>query len=204
MERPRTGCFALVVALHVAIAAAVLSIPAVRERLTTPPAFVSYIAPLRPPEPMPKPLARPTLHEAPHVQMPMPPVALAPEIQATPPPQPAPAISGPIFSPKAPPAPAVPEPVEPPRFDMAYLRNPAPSYPPVSRRMGEQGRVILRVLVSARGDPEDVEVRTSSGSDRLDRAAMDAVRRWRFAPAHRGAEAIAAWALVPILFQLDT
>ena len=57
--------------------------------------------------------------------------------------------------------------------------------------------------MSAASDAEDVEVRTSSGSERLDRAAIDAVRRWRFAPARRGVEAIAAYALVPIVFQLN-
>ncbi len=87
---------------------------------------------------------------------------------------------------------------------MSYLNNPAPAYPMVSRRLKEQGRVLLRVLVSASGDAQNVELRTSSGSDRLDRAAIDAVRHWRFAPAKRGGETIAAWALVPILFQLDT
>ena len=46
-------------------------------------------------------------------------------------------------------------------------------------------------------------MRTSSGYERLDRAAVEAVRHWRFAPARRGTETIAAWALVPILFQLD-
>jgi protein TonB len=94
--------------------------------------------------------------------------------------------------------------IEPPRYDMSYLNNPPPAYPNLSRRMKEQGRVILRVLVNASGAAEDVEVRASSGSVRLDRAAIDAVRRWRFAPARRGAETVAAWALVPILFQLDT
>jgi protein TonB len=86
---------------------------------------------------------------------------------------------------------------------MAYLNNPPPAYPPLSRRLKEQGRVLLRVLVSTAGNAQDVELRTSSGSERLDRAAIEAVRRWRFSPARRGAETIAAWALVPIVFQLD-
>jgi protein TonB len=93
--------------------------------------------------------------------------------------------------------------LEPPRYDLAYLDNPAPAYPGLSRRMREQGRVILRVLVSATGEAQTVEVGSSSGSARLDVAAIEAVRRWRFSPARRGTNAIAAWALVPIIFQLD-
>lgn len=90
-----------------------------------------------------------------------------------------------------------------PRFDAAYLQNPQPDYPAVSRRIGEEGRVILRVLVSAEGRAEEVEVRTSSGSSRLDQAALASVKRWRFEPARQGAQAVPAWVLVPISFHLD-
>ena len=93
--------------------------------------------------------------------------------------------------------------VLPPRFDAAYLRNPEPDYPALSRRLHEEGRVVLRVLVSAEGLPQQLELRTSSGHLRLDQAALDAVRRWRFAPARRGAESLAAWVLVPLTFSLD-
>ncbi|RFO98311.1 energy transducer TonB [Rhodoferax lacus] len=89
-----------------------------------------------------------------------------------------------------------------PRFDAAYLDNPAPVYPPLSRRAGEEGRVLLHVLVEASGVAAQVEVRSSSGFERLDRAAMAAVRRWKFVPAKQGAEAVAAWVLVPIVFGL--
>lgn len=90
-----------------------------------------------------------------------------------------------------------------PRFDAAYLNNPDPAYPAVSRRIGEEGRVILRVLVSSLGRAEQVEVRASSGSPRLDEAALAAVKRWRFEPARQGEAAIQAWVLVPISFHLD-
>ncbi len=94
-------------------------------------------------------------------------------------------------------------PASSPRFDAAYLNNPDPTYPLASRRIGEEGRVILRVLVSAVGRAEQVEIRTSSGSPRLDEAALAAVKRWRFEPARRGQDAIQAWVLVPISFHLD-
>jgi len=90
-----------------------------------------------------------------------------------------------------------------PVFDAAYLRNAPPNYPALSRRLGEHGRVQLRVFVSADGQPETVDIKTGSGSPRLDAAAQDAVRRWRFAPAKRGDTAIGAWVVVPIVFHLE-
>ncbi|MCW5574664.1 MAG: TonB family protein [Burkholderiales bacterium] len=93
--------------------------------------------------------------------------------------------------------------VVPPRFDAAYLNNPAPSYPAAARRRGEGGRVQLRVLVSAAGRALRVEVSASSGSAVLDDAAKHAVERWRFLPARRGDEVIDAWVIVPIVFSLE-
>ena len=69
--------------------------------------------------------------------------------------------------------------------------------------MGETGRVVLRVLVTATGAPERVELRTSSGSLRLDGAALEAVQRWKFVPARQGDTPVPAWVLVPILFTLE-
>ena len=97
---------------------------------------------------------------------------------------------------------AAPAPL-PPRFDAAYLNNPAPVYPALARRLGERGRVLLRVYVNADGKAREVQVRTSSGSARLDRAAQDAVERWKFMPARQGEEPADAWVLVPISFQLE-
>ena len=89
------------------------------------------------------------------------------------------------------------------RFDADYLLNPAPPYPPMSRRMGEEGRVILRVRVSAAGKAEQVDIRTSSGSARLDESARKTVRAWRFVPAKRGGIPVDSWVLVPIHFRLE-
>jgi protein TonB len=98
-----------------------------------------------------------------------------------------------------------PEPVvEPPRFGVAYLKNPPPEYPPISRRMGEEGRVVLRVLVSSNGKAETVEIDSGSGSKRLDSAAKDAVKKWQFIPAKRNNEAISAYVLVPLKFELNS
>jgi protein TonB len=97
---------------------------------------------------------------------------------------------------------AAPAEASQPRFDAGYLKNPAPAYPSASRRLGEEGRVVLRVLVEADGRPGEVAIKTSSGFPRLDQAAEDAVRRWKFVPAHKGDEAVRAAVLVPIVFNL--
>lgn len=93
--------------------------------------------------------------------------------------------------------------IEPPKFGAAYLHNPAPKYPPLSRRIGEEGRVLLRVLVAASGAAESVEIEAGSGSARLDQAALDAVKKWRFIPAKRDKEPISAFVIVPIQFTLN-
>lgn len=92
--------------------------------------------------------------------------------------------------------------ISPPRFQADYLQNPAPAYPPLSSRRAEQGKVMLRVQVGAQGQALQVELAQSSGFSRLDAAAQEAVRRWRFIPAQQGEQAVEAWVIVPINFQL--
>lgn len=89
------------------------------------------------------------------------------------------------------------------RFDADYLNNPTPPYPPLSRRMREEGKVVLKVLVSSAGLPARIELSSGSGSERLDRAAELAVSRWKFIAARRGDQAIESWVLVPIIFKLQ-
>lgn len=91
---------------------------------------------------------------------------------------------------------------EAPGFDAAYLSNPAPPYPGLSRELGEEGRVLLRVLVSAEGKAQNIEINKSSGHERLDRAAGRAVWNWRFVPGRRDGQPQAAWVIVPINFSL--
>ena len=61
---------------------------------------------------------------------------------------------------------------------------------------------MLRVHVTADGNATEVQLHASSGSSRLDQSALDAVRRWKFVPAKRGPDPVAAWVLVPIAFTL--
>lgn len=90
----------------------------------------------------------------------------------------------------------------PPRFDADYLSNPSPRYPPLSRKLAETGRVLLRVQVSAKGDALAVQLQRSSGFERLDKSALEAVADWRFVPARQGQQAVMAWVIVPIVFSL--
>lgn len=77
-----------------------------------------------------------------------------------------------------------------------------PTYPPAARRAGEEGSVQLRILVDERGLPGEVQIAKSSGFARLDQAAIEAVRRWRFIAATNGSQPVVAWTQVAITFRL--
>ena len=92
--------------------------------------------------------------------------------------------------------------VIPEMSDVAYLVQPAPHYPPESRRIREQGLVMLRVLIDESGHAKAVEIYKSSGHPRLDEAARAAVARAIFKPYVDGGIARAAAAIVPVEFSL--
>lgn len=110
---------------------------------------------------------------------------------------------------KADPKPEPPRPVDPPAevvppTDAAYLNNPKPKYPPMSRKLHEEGTVRLKVHVDAAGKVLSVDIQKSSGFDRLDQSARQTVLEdWSFVPAKQGSQAVSAWATVPINFNLD-
>ncbi len=206
-EAPRLAPFslALVVVAHLGVLALLVSLRIVPTPLPTATLTIDLIAPKRetPPTPditppKPRPVARqprpqpvaevPVLATAATVPAPVAEVPRVAEPAPLPPIQPA--------------VPAPPAPQSAPRFDADYLDNPTPAYPSMARRMGEEGKVVLRVFVEASGKPSKIEVRTSSGSTRLDDAASAAVWNWKFVPARRGEENVAAWVLVPISFSL--
>ena len=83
-----------------------------------------------------------------------------------------------------------------------YQSNDPPSYPGLARKRGQQGTVILQVLVNEQGRVEDLEIENSSGFGLLDRAALSAVRKWDFKPGRQGEERIAMWVRVPVTFKL--
>jgi len=90
----------------------------------------------------------------------------------------------------------------PPVFNAAYLGNTDAKYPLAARRNGDEGKVMLLVKVSAEGVPVKVDVFQSSGFPALDRAALDAVRAWRFVPARQSGKAVEGEVRVPVVFQL--
>jgi periplasmic protein TonB len=82
-------------------------------------------------------------------------------------------------------------------------QTPPPRYPGAALRRGESGTVLVRVEVDTAGMPAGVALVQRSGSRDLDRAAMEAVRGWRFQPAQRNGQAIAASLVIPIDFKAD-
>jgi protein TonB len=94
------------------------------------------------------------------------------------------------------------EALTPPRSDAGFLNNPAPVYPAVSRRFHEQGLVLLDVHIQPDGRVSEIRLKHSSGFTRLDDAALDAVRQWRYLPARRGDKAIPFWYVQPVDFAL--
>ncbi|MDC7676390.1 energy transducer TonB [Asticcacaulis machinosus] len=112
--------------------------------------------------------------------------------------------AAPVAAPPSPaPAPAAERFVEV-DVDQALSRNPAPPYPPKSVQMREQGVVWLRLMVRADGGVGEVQIKTSSGSMRLDGAARQAVKTWKFTPARRNGQAVESWVNVPIRFNLKS
>lgn len=210
----RIGPLGTIILLHLAFFYALQS-GLIREAAQAMPKEIiaTFITPERPepPQPQPQPKAPvpktvPVVKKA--VTPPPRPVIETPSPQAitTPPAPPAPA------EPAAPAAAAAPAPVAAPpapaqprtiATGIEYLQAPQPVYPPIARRMGEEGKAVLRVLVNEKGRPERVELQKSSGSPRLDEAARQAVLRALFKPFIEDGKAVPAFAVVPINFQLE-
>ncbi|MCZ8251793.1 MAG: energy transducer TonB [Hylemonella sp.] len=164
--------------------------PAPQPQAPAPQPVKQEVKPVVKPTPTP-PLPAPTPEPAPMVA-PAAPVPAQPAIEA----------STVAAAPAAPQAPA-PARIELPSSDAAYLNNPKPSYPALSRRLGEQGKVVVRVLIGVDGTAQQAEIRTSSGYERLDQAALATVRSWRYVPGKRNGTVEAMWFNVPINFVLE-
>ncbi|MEB3702941.1 Energy transducer TonB [Candidatus Bealeia paramacronuclearis] len=89
-----------------------------------------------------------------------------------------------------------------PRYHAGSRENPLPDYPYVSRRRGEEGKVTCSVKVSPEGLPEQVEIRESSGHERLDQAAQNVLSSWVFEPAQKDFEKIYGFLEISITFRL--
>ena len=173
--------------------------------------FIEPPAPkVTPPPPAPPvPVKQPVLK----TPSPPPPPQLAAIVDPTPapaaptgvvdPPPPAPMLAPVAVAPAPAPAPPAPPKVELPSSDADYLQNPKPPYPPISKRLGEQGKVEVRVLINVNGAADKAEISRSSGYERLDQSALSTVLRWRYVPGKRNGVAETMWFKVPINFVLE-
>lgn len=219
------------VLLHVILA--FLFMLGLMEHTITPPEAPPVLVELMQSQPTPKTIEQPVAKPTPIPLRPQPVAAPAPTPQPQPSPskvstptevaQAAPVA--PVSAPtaptppapraEAPPAPAPPSPAPAPavtapsKTDVSIpasysASNQKPIYPNMSKRLGEQGTVVLRVLVKADGSAGEVEVKSSSNYSRLDQAAIDAVKTWRFNPAKIDGKATDEWYQVPIPFKLQS
>jgi len=94
---------------------------------------------------------------------------------------------------------AAPLPIIPPAITFKVL----PAYPFSALRKGLEGTVVLSAYIGSGGQPEKVEVRTSSGVAEMDQSAVKAVSQWRFSPAAQGGMALASWFEVPVRFVME-
>lgn len=181
-------------------------IPSPQEAMTL---FVDFIAPPAPekkPEPPPKAVkSKPAMPPAPRLVAETPLVAPADYVAPPPPPEP-PRIEAPA-APPAPPAPPAPLPAGPVNLGselaVACPERSAPAYPAISRRLGEEGTVVLRVELDETGAVAQARIHASSGFRRLDEAALAAVKTWRCQPAQRNGQPVRATALQPFKFVLQ-
>ena len=193
--------------------------PKPKEMAPTPSTPQAVPAPPKPAPPLPRPPPQPVqkpvskVPQAPPVTAPLPAAIADPTPAANAPtgviaPQPAPAF---IAAPTAAAPPSLPAPapapatgaVKLPSSDADYLKNPLPPYPPISRRLNEQGTSLLSVFIGADGVPQRAELVKSSGFERLDKAALATAMRWRYVPGKRGGVAEAMSVTVPIVWELN-
>lgn len=162
----------------------------------------------QPPEPVPEPPQLESMIQPPPPDMP------PPAFPVPPPPPPKPVVKPTPPKPveRATPAPAAPV-ASAPAINVApktvsasqvgYLNAPQPVYPTRSRRSGETGTVMIRVLIDLSGTPTNVSIQTSSGHQALDESALSAVKAARFRPYAEGGVPQTVWVLVPINFVLQ-
>lgn len=175
--------------------------------------LVSFVAPPPPPKAPPPaaPKVVPLVQLPPPVlpSVPVPVVQIAPQpnvvtvTQTAMPAEPRPVQVATVNTPAAPVAAAASTP-KTITTGVEYIQAPQPIYPQMSKRMGEQGRVMLRILVNEKGMPQLVLVHTSSGSARLDEAGRQAALRAQFKPHMEDGHAVAVYVIVPLNFQLSS
>ena len=212
-KRSKFAPLMAIVVLHIAgfyaIQSGLLSkvVSAAMPTITT----ISIIAPPAPPKP-PAPSVPKTVELSAPVPRavipPLPLIAVAPTEPTITPPQPTRAEAAPVTT-AAPTAPAAPAPSPPapstPRTvsSVEYIKAPQLIYPNLSRRLGESGTVVLRILINEKGLPEQILVHKSTGYSNLDEAGRQAAQRALFKPMIENGKAVPVYVLVPLTFQLS-
>ena len=190
---------AAIVAVHAAgLYVALTFAPQIRQAVAQVPLAVTFV--MQPEVPRERPLPQVNVVTTQ-------PLMQLPELPLIDIPRDTPPAAGAITLPRqaaAPPAVQQPDPGVPKLVSaVEYVREPSPRYPPQSRRLREQGLVVLRVVIDEQGVASSIEIETSSGHARLDDAARDAVLRAAFRPYVEDGEPRRALVLIPIEFALN-
>ena len=206
-----------VLAAHLAVLAWLYQQRIVQVPRSVEPLFVYFVTPepppkLQAPQPVTREPRKPRVEKKPPPEPPRPPEQLVVEAPAVlplepvapppPPPPPEPVVeAAPVL------APVVPKPVGPvalaDELSVSCPERTPPLYPALSRRLREQGEVLLRVELDEQGRVSAARIEKPSGSQRLDDAALTAVRRWRCQPTQRDGKPVRAIALQPFNFVLQ-
>ncbi len=185
----RGGVWLVIGAAHVALIYAVTSWSPVRIALESTPIQASIVDAPAPAADVPPPVV-------PQIVPVMTPTVEPPLVTITEEPPPNAITVAVVEAPPPAPAPAAPRVIS----DVAYVEAPQPRYPAESRRSGEEGLVVLRVLINELGRAARVDIERSSGHSRLDEAARLAVQRALFRPYVENGVARMAMATIPIEF----
>jgi len=207
-RRPNIGALLGSVVVVGALLSALLTVNVVKHRKAQ--QRLTVMALLQPPEPPPPPPPERRPDPVKEAVSPSPIVAPQPLVMLPPapaqvatspvPPPPAPTIAGP---PSPAPRPAAPSIESAGDLSSRMISAIPPRYPTESRRKREQGVVLLSVLLAVDGTVADISIAQSSGFDRLDRAALSAVRRWRWSPTMRGGAPVMVRGVVEVPFVLQ-
>lgn len=217
MPMERAASLIFVVVLHASVLWGLWQHRWLPEAREAPTLFVEFIAPAAPEQPVAPPApVRPVIKprpskppSAPRLVAEAPVLAPSEPIAPPPPPEPAPHIEAPALPPAPPaqPASATPLPSGPialgGELSVVCPERTAPAYPAISRRLGEEGTVVLHVELDETGAVVQAGIKSSSGFARLDEAALTAVRHWRCQPAQRNGQPVHAVALQPFKFVLQ-
>lgn len=204
---PNWLVIALILVVHALLIAAIMHVRQQSHRREEARLSVVNLTPPPPPpanEAPPPPPSKPQIVAPPPlVQVPIPPVA---QVATAPDPTPLaaspPAIAAPspavVYAPPAPPSI-----MQGGDLGAQMVSGKPPRYPVESRRKREQGTVVLALTLAIDGTVESVVIAHSSGFSRLDDAARDAVRRWRWKPMIQQGQPVRVKGVVEIPFVLQ-